>query len=205
MSVSDIAILAMTVLGGAAAVLLVTSRNVVHSALYLVVTLIAVAGAFLAMGAELLAWAQVLVYVGAVVVLILFGLMLTRAPIGPAEDERLGAGRSLPIAVAGGLFAVLTTLIVSELGDTRMTLQHVRVGDVGDVLFTQWALPFITLGFLLTAALIGALSLARAEDGEGPPAETEAPPRRSEPVPTDASSLPSGSPADGGDDRRGGA
>ena len=64
------------------ALLVVTTRNLVHAALWLVVTLAAVAGVYLVLAAEFVAWVQVLIYVGAVVVLLLFALMLTRAPTG---------------------------------------------------------------------------------------------------------------------------
>ncbi len=166
MSVPDLFMLGALVLGGAAALLVVTARNVVHAALYLVVALVAVAAAFLWMGAEFLAWAQVLVYVGAVVVLILFGLMLTRAPIGPMAQHN--ENRKFAVAVSVGLFALLMTLIVTTVGDATLDVTPVRVADLGEVLYVQWAFPFMVLGFLLTVALIGALVLARREEGEGP-------------------------------------
>ena len=65
-----------------AAIAVVTARNVVHAALYLVVTLLSVGGVYLLLGAEFVAWVQILIYVGAIVILFLFGLMLTKAPIG---------------------------------------------------------------------------------------------------------------------------
>ena len=191
MTLPDVLMLGMAVLGGAAALLVVTSRNVVHSALFLVVALLSVAGAFLALGAEFLAWAQVLVYVGAVVILILFGLMLTRAPIGPmAQHNELG--KALPIAVSGGFFAVLITLIFGSFGDTTLELVPVSPGMLGEVLYIPWALPFMALGFLLTVALIGAVVLARREEGEGPLPEPdpELADVSREPVPTDASTNP---------------
>lgn len=191
MTLPDVMMLGLAVLGGAAALLVVTSRNVVHSALFLVVTLLAVAGAFLTLGAEFVAWAQVLVYVGAVVILILFGLMLTRAPIGPmAQHNELG--KALPLAVSGGLFAVLVSLIFGSFGDTSIELVPVHPAAIGEVLYTAWALPFMTLGFLLTVALIGAVVLARREEGEGPlPApDADLPDVSREPVPTDASTSP---------------
>lgn len=191
MTFSDVMMLAVAVLGGAAALLVVTSRNVVHSALYLVVTLLAVAGTFLALGAEFVAWAQVLVYVGAVVVLILFGLMLTRAPIGPmAQDNELG--KALPITVAGGLFAVLVVLIFDSFGGTTISLTPVTPAALGEVLYVAWALPFMALGFLLTVALIGAVVLARREEGEGPLPEPDPDlgDISREPVATDASTQP---------------
>lgn len=192
MSVPDFAMLGIAVIGGAAALLVVTSRNVVHSALYLVVALLSVAGAFLVLGAEFLAWAQVLVYVGAVVILILFGLMLTRAPIGPmAQGNELG--KLLPLGVSLGLFAFLTTVILAGYGTTTITLEPVLTAQVGEQLFVHWAFPFMVIGFLLTVALIGAIILARTEEGEGPlPDDALArldEPRRA-PVPTDTTSDP---------------
>jgi NADH-quinone oxidoreductase subunit J len=186
----DIAMLAVAVVGGAAALLVVTARNVVHAALYLVVALLAVAGTFLVVGAEFLAWTQVLVYVGAVVVLILFGLMLTRAPIGPMAQHN-DIGRMLPLAVAVGLFALLAVLIFQAFGDVTLTVEFTPTAALGEVLYTHWAFPFMALGFFLTVALIGAVVIARREEGEGPdPHIDTVPGERPTPVPTDASSSP---------------
>lgn len=155
------------VIGGASALLVVTSRNVVHSALYLVVALLSVAGTFLLLGAEFLAWAQVLVYVGAVVVLILFGLMLTRAPIGPMPQES-DVGPWFALVPSGGLFAVLAVLSFQSFGTTRIDLEVVRTSVLAEELYVAWAFPFMVLGFFLTVALIGAIVIARREEGEGP-------------------------------------
>ena len=72
----------LAVVGSIAAIAVVTARNVVHAALYLVVTLGCVGGVYLLLGAEFVGWVQILIYVGAIVILFLFGLMLTKAPIG---------------------------------------------------------------------------------------------------------------------------
>jgi len=180
--------LGVGVIGGAAALLVVISRNVVHAALYLVVTLLSVAGTFLLLGAEFLAWAQVLVYVGAVVVLILFGLMLTRAPIGPMPQES-DIGKWYALVPSGGLFAVLAYLSYSAFGGTRIDLQVVRTSALAEQLYIEWAFPFMVLGFFLTVALIGAIVIARQEEGEGPlpPEEEDAYP---EPAYTDATPSP---------------
>ena len=69
-----------------------SARNVVHAALYLVVTLLSVAGVYLLLGAEFVAWVQILIYVGAIVILFLFGLMLTKAPIGRDRSTTSSAG-----------------------------------------------------------------------------------------------------------------
>jgi NADH-quinone oxidoreductase subunit J len=78
----EVAFLILAVIGGLAGLLVVTSRNVVHAALYLVVALSSVAGVYLLLAAPFVAFVQVIIYVGAIVVLILFGIMLTRAPVG---------------------------------------------------------------------------------------------------------------------------
>jgi NADH-quinone oxidoreductase subunit J len=190
MSAQDLLMLGVGVIGAASALLVVMSRNVVHSALYLVIALLSVAGTFLLLGAEFLAWAQVLVYVGAVVVLILFGLMLTRAPIGPtAQGNELG--RALPVGVSLALFAFLATVIFLAYPNTEIVLAPVATAALGSVLYVHWAFPFMVLGFFLTVALIGAIILARKEEGEGPdPYAGAAAEPRPEPVSTDATGDP---------------
>ena len=188
----DIFMLLIAVIGGAAALSVVISRNVVHAALYLVVTLLSVAGAFLMMGAEFLAWTQVLVYVGAVIVLILFGLMLTRAPIGPmAQHNENGM---LAAIVSGLLFAFLCVVIFRAFGDVRIDLQYVGALALGEVLYVHWAFPFMALGFMLTVALIGSIILARKEEGEGPITQTdeELPARDNRDVTTEPGSIQEG-------------
>ncbi|MDP8977334.1 MAG: NADH-quinone oxidoreductase subunit J [Actinomycetota bacterium] len=190
MIVQDLVMLCVAVVGGAAALLVVTARNVVHAALFLVVALLSIAGTFLVVGAEFLAWTQVLIYVGAVVVLILFGLMLTRAPIGPVAQSN--EQRGLAVAVSVALFATLATLVVGTFGATTFRPTQVTAGDLGAVLYTQWAFPLMVLGFLLTVALIGAIVLARREEGEGPEPQpdTDLATERPAPQPSDASATP---------------
>lgn len=184
------------VVGGAAALLVVTARNVVHAALFLVIALVSVAATFLWLGAEFLAWAQVLVYVGAVIVLILFGLMLTRAPIGPMAQHN--ENRKLAAAVSVGLFVLLEGALFASFGDAPINVAQTGASHLGDVLYVEWAFPFVVVGFLLTVSLIGALVLARREEGEGPlpdegPGGDVAEPAR-EPSPSDATTLPGTAP-----------
>ena len=191
----DIFMLFVAVVGGAAALSVVISRNVVHAALYLVVTLLSVAGAFLMLGAEFLAWTQVLVYVGAVIVLILFGLMLTRAPIGPMAQHNENGGLALGVSVA--LFAFLCVVIFQAFGDVRINLSYVGAAALGEVLYVHWAFPFMALGFMLTVALIGAIVLARKEEGEGPDTATmdEVPARDSRDVTAEPGAVSAGAQA----------
>ncbi|MPZ24534.1 MAG: NADH-quinone oxidoreductase subunit J, partial [Dehalococcoidia bacterium] len=166
LTAADIFMLLVAVTGGAAAISVVISRNVVHAALFLVVTLLSVAGTFLMLGAEFLAWTQVLVYVGAVIVLILFGLMLTRAPIGPMAQHNENG--HLAFGVSTLLFLFLCLVIFRAFGDVRLDLQYTGAAALGEVIYVEWAFPFMALGFMLTVALIGAIILARREEGEGP-------------------------------------
>ena len=94
MSAQEYAFLVLAVVGGLSAIAVVTARNVVHAALYLVVSLLSVAGVYLLLGAEFVAWVQILIYVGAIVILFLFGLMLTKAPIGRDTLDNRGHRRA---------------------------------------------------------------------------------------------------------------
>ncbi len=166
----DVIFVLIGLLTASAAILTVTSKNLVHAALFLAVTLAGIAGVFLTLAADFLALVQLLVYVGAVAVLFLFGLMLTRAPIGrEALDNQ---NRGLAIAVSGGLFVLLSTLIIGAvssgaLGETSVAeVTGPRIEDIGIATFAEWVLPFEVLSMLLLAALIGAIVLARPESGE---------------------------------------
>lgn len=148
------------------ALLVVTTRHLVHAALWLVVTLGAVAGVYLLLAAEFVAWVQVLIYVGAVVVLLLFALMLTRAPTGPQDD--LTVARWLPAALVSALVgALLVATVVAGFHDVRIDLDRALVGTpevTGETVFRRWVLPFEVLSVLLLAALVGAIVLSRLRD-----------------------------------------
>ena len=153
------------------AVLVVTTSQLVHAALWLVVTLGSIAGLYLLLSAEFVAWVQVLIYVGAVVVLLLFGLMLTRAPIGLSIDLDASVGQRVAAAVTAGATAgVLVTALVDAFHGERIELgddpRGGSAGAAGDALFRGWVLPFEVLSILLLAALVGALVLSRREVGE---------------------------------------
>lgn len=155
---------ALGLIGLGAAVRLVTAKNVVHAALYLVISLLVVGGVYLLLGAEFVAWVQILIYVGAIVVLLLFGLMLTRAPIGrEALDNQQ---RGLAAIVALGVLVGLVFLIQDAFGDAEIALSTVRTAETGVQLFSTFVLPFEAVSFLLLAALIGAVALSRKEEAE---------------------------------------
>ena len=144
-------------LGGALGVVL--TRNIVYAALALLVALLGVAGVFLLLFAEFLALVQVLIYGGAIVVVILFALMLTRIQ----DFENLSDNRQWPLAavMAMAMFGLLAAAIV---GTTVRTTERHAVGfeELGNSLFTQWAVPFEVASLVLLVALIGAVVLVRS-------------------------------------------
>jgi NADH-quinone oxidoreductase subunit J len=152
----------------AAAVLCVTSRQLVHAALWLVVALGGLAVQYLLLTAEFVAWVQVLIYLGSVVVLLLFGLMLTKAPIGPSPDAD-SANRPVALAAALASAAILVTLVVDAFRGQWIELDtkapHGASGPIGESLFRHWVLPFEALSVLLLAALVGAIVVSRKRDG----------------------------------------
>jgi NADH-quinone oxidoreductase subunit J len=145
-----------------AALRLVTAKNVVHAALYLVGSLASVGGLYLLLAAEFVAWVQVLIYVGAIVVLLLFGLMLTRAPIGREALDNQQRGVSAIVALV--VLAGLVILVWDAFSEARVSLTTTRTGGIGQQLFTTFVLPFEVVSFLLLAALVGAIVLARKEE-----------------------------------------
>jgi NADH-quinone oxidoreductase subunit J len=151
----------------ATAVLSVVSKQLVHAALWLVVTLGAVAGVFLTLGAELLAWVQVLVYVGAVVVLVVFALMLTRSPTGALSAE---VTKNQPIAAVAGALASLglgATFVAAFHGERLAVEKPGTAARIGTALFTEWVVAFEVLSVVLLAALIAAIVLSRPESRTG--------------------------------------
>jgi NADH-quinone oxidoreductase subunit J len=165
-SARDVLMVADALLASASAILAVTTRQVVHSALWLVVALGAVAGAYLLLGAEVVALVQILVYVGAVVVLVLFAMMLTRAPIGVSDDVNTSVLHRISAAVVGLATAGLVggALLVAY-GNERVPVSDTRGGSgpLARSLFSSWALPFELLSLLLLAALVAAFALSRPQ------------------------------------------
>lgn len=146
-----------------AAVRVVTSGNVVHAALWLVVVLAGVAVQFLFLGAEFVAVTQVLVYIGAVIVLFLFGVMLTRASMGDDESV-VNERRGMSALVGVLLFAVMALALIDSFEDDRLVIDEPQsVTTVSDSIFSQYIVPFEAVSVLLLAALIGAIVLARKD------------------------------------------
>jgi NADH-quinone oxidoreductase subunit J len=171
-TVADVLLLALGALAVGSGALVVTSSHLVRSGLYLVVSLGAIAGLYLVLGAELVAWVQILVYVGAVVVLLLFAVMLTRAPIGPSADLDRPA---LPaVLIGGGAGLGLAALFADAFRWVLYAAPEPGTAErVGEQIFGAWVLPFEVISILLLSALVGAIVLSRPDIGArvGTPAD----------------------------------
>jgi len=145
------------------AIRVVTTKNVVHAALWLVLVLSGVAGIFVLLAAEFVAVVQVIVYIGAIVVLFLFGIMLTRAPIGhDAELDNDQRWASLIIGLV--LFGVLASVLARAFGRQHVNAPAVqRTAAVADSVFTTYVVPFEVVSLVLLAALVGAVVIARRD------------------------------------------
>ena len=162
MILPEIAFWMLAALTAVTSVFMVTTKNVVHAALGLAAALIGAAGLFVLFGAQFVGLAQILIYVGAVVILFLFGIMLTSTlPGRPVVDNDQ---RWLAVLVSAGVFVVLAIGIVAAYGSRplRLTVAF-STSALGGALFTHWILPFEAVSVLLLAALVGAIVLARKD------------------------------------------
>ena len=158
-------ILAVAMAGAAIGV--VRSPNIVHAALFLVVVLVGAAAQYIVLLAEFVGIVQFFIYIGAISVLFLFGIMLTRAPMGNRgdfdNDQRWPA-----LVVALFLLGVVTALLVDAFGNDKIhlndqLLESSRTGAVGNEIFRNFVIPFEVVSMLLLAALVGAVVIARRD------------------------------------------
>jgi len=158
----DVMLAAVGLVAVGSALAVVSTQHLVRAGLWLVVTLGAIAVEFLLLNAEFVAWVQILIYVGAVVVLLLFAVMLTRAPIGPSTDLDRPIGPAMLIGAGSGLG--LAGLFVWVFADLRVKPPPAGSAErVGAAIFGDWVLPFEVLSVLLLAALVGAIVLSKKD------------------------------------------
>jgi len=156
---------AIVLIGG---ITVVTTRNVVYGALALLVALSGVAGLFVLLYAEFLALVQLLIYGGAIIIVILFALMLTRSTDYSIATEN----KRWPFAAlaAAGLFVLMAAAAIGDSGKyntlTSAGRKGISIEELGAGLFQNWAVPFEVASVLLLVALIGAIVIGRATDGE---------------------------------------
>jgi NADH-quinone oxidoreductase subunit J len=148
----------------AAAIAAMSLRHLVHCALSLVVTLAGLAALFLQLNAEFVGLAQILVYVGAVAILIVFAILLTRgaetsppAPVASSPAWGVGIAAAVFLTMAG----TVTTSAIAKRGAPAQP--EITVRAIGDKLMSDYVLPLEVIGLLLTAALVGAVIIAMHE------------------------------------------
>jgi NADH-quinone oxidoreductase subunit J len=152
-----------------AAVVVVTNKNVVRSALALIVVFAGVAAQFVILAAEFVATTQVLVYIGAIMVLMLFGIMLTRSKIGrdpESTNEHWWVGLITAVLLAGVMGYALSDYFGDDPlpADRRLeTVNGSNTATVSDAIFSQYLIPFEVISVLLLAALVGAIVIARKD------------------------------------------
>jgi NADH-quinone oxidoreductase subunit J len=152
---------AITIAGGLAAILL---KHLIHAALAVTVAFAGMALLFLQLDAQFVGFAQILVYIGAVAILIVFAILLTRGAELPKEgvfSKTWLAG----LAIAAGVFAVIGWAVLQSIDAVpqRNAAPAVAVRDIGNALVGRYVLPLEIVGLLLTSATIGAVIVAMHE------------------------------------------
>ena len=170
-SAQDISFAIIAIVGILSALRMVTTKNVVHGALFLVITLSMIGAGYLVMAAEFVAWVQIVIYVGAIVVLLLFALMLTKAPIGreALDNQQRGISALVALAVLAGLVFLILDAFRT---DTIALIPQTTTGQIGEALFKGFVAPFELVSILLLAALIGAIAIARKDEPGEPNGRT---------------------------------
>ena len=148
-------------------ILVVTMKDIIRCGLAMITCFGALAGLYVVIGAPLVAGAQVLVYIGAISVLILFAIMLTQSKAGPAR--LVFQTQAVPAAIAAVVLAIVLALVVTatDWGAVAVRVRNSTM-DVAAALFNSYVLPFEVVSVLLLAAVIGGIFLAK-RDGGGPP------------------------------------
>ncbi|MCX8010623.1 MAG: NADH-quinone oxidoreductase subunit J [Ignavibacteria bacterium] len=166
MSLYDIIfyVFAITILGSA--VIVVTSKNIIYSAFSLLFTFFGVSGIYILLNADFIAVVQLIVYVGGILVLILFGVMLTNKITN--VQIKTDSIHVLPATIAVGIFAgILTSSLIRTNWRVQESIPYdSTIGEIGKLLVTTYLLPFELAAILLLIALIGAVMIARKEKEE---------------------------------------
>jgi NADH-quinone oxidoreductase subunit J len=152
-------VLAVITLGGGVAA--VTLKHLVHCALALTVAFLGLALLFLELDAQFAGFAQILVYIGAVVILIVFAILLTHGAELPKEGV-FSRGWFVGLVIAAGVFAVLGWAVLQSVRfvPQQSEVPAVTVHDIGDALVGPYVLPLEIVALLLTAATVGAVIVA---------------------------------------------
>ena len=139
------------------------SRNLVHAVLFLILTFVGIAGFFVLLSAEFIAMAQVIIYVGAIAVLVIFAILLT--PRGSRDNGETKF--ALPAILLSICLAAVFLFVINDTAwQTGDIAPDLRAADLGHALLETWVLPFEIASVLLTAAMVGAIMLTRSPEEE---------------------------------------
>ncbi len=163
MTLYDIIFYLFALLTIASAVVVVTSKNIIHAAFSLLLTFFGVTGLYVLLGADFLAIVQVMVYVGGIMILLIFGVMLTNKIT--SVEIKTGTLNVLSASIGIGIFMGLVTSIMiwTDWFSLPAAIPSTTINGIGDMLISDYVLIFELLGMLLLVALIGAASIARRE------------------------------------------
>jgi NADH-quinone oxidoreductase subunit J len=155
---------ALTIVGAAAAL---TLRNLVHCVLALMLAFVGLAGLYLQLDAQFIGFAQILVYIGAVAILIVFAILLTRGAESPSQSI-VSPSWAISCVVSVVVFGVLAWTVRSSVAARQSTppQPEATVKQIGNALMSRFALPLEVIGLLLTAALVGAVTIAMQDKRE---------------------------------------
>lgn len=164
-------VLALIAISGG--VLMINLRKVVHIIVALAFTFLSIGGIFVLLSAEFLAFVQVLIYAGAITIVMLFGIMLTKH-----NDKEVGIvsiTRTLTVLAGVIIFFVIMFLGINDLslGEQATTLHDHNVRQIGIEIYSKFVIPFETVGVILLVALVGAVALAKNDDAKEEARENE--------------------------------
>lgn len=142
----------------------VTTSNVIHAAISLVFTLALTAILFLMLSAEFVALVLILVYIGAVIVLFLFGIMITRAPLGKNAELDNDKNKKLGALISGSIFFLFSYILINGFDGEVVVSSGSSTELLGEILLSRFVFPFELVSFVLLAALIGGITLARKDE-----------------------------------------
>ena len=142
----------------------VTTSNVIHAAIFLVFTLATTAVLFILLSAEFVALVLILVYIGAVIVLFLFGVMITRAPLGPNAELDNDQNKLLAAVISLSIFGIFTYILLQTFDSTVVISEGTSTKLLGEILLSRFVFPFELVSFGLLGALIGGITLARKDN-----------------------------------------
>lgn len=170
MSAAFVFIALIALVGAAGAVFL---RQIVHCVLCLAVAFIGVSMLYLQLGAQFLGFAQILIYVGAVTILILFAILLTRNSGPNLSESPFSTGYGIGLLISGVVFACLVWSVRQSpmIRQAAAAETEVSVQKIGERLMTEYVLPLEVIALLLTVAMIGAVTIAMKEAPEANPAD----------------------------------